>query len=767
MIKEYNRNTATKAVLNEMNKEIKINDYDISDNCIFISILSELIILAGDRSFVLKTNYYDDCTNRNCFMFLVDPNDAMILNGNIKEWVKSHLSLKNIYEISDQQVISVIFVNDDKTVIDGESNPLSLKIRHHESVIDIHVLYENQLYSEAYIRNMLSLFKNHLISSVEMRQSDISVSCEYVDEINRNNACSGLNGYNNILERFGVIVEKYGSKIAVQGKGRTLSYRELDDKANIVARRILEKVKDSNQRNICVYLDRSVEQIIVFLGIIKAGHCYVPFEPSNEEMRLEYVLEDAEIPLIISRDEFSNKIPKKIDVLKIDNIFACGSEESLNIIKKDMLAYANYTSGSTGRPKGVMITHKGVLRLALNKKGYSIDCDDVVMHASPTSFDATTFEVWSTLLNGGTIVVISKEELLNVDLLKVVIDKYKVTAMFITTSLFNKIVDIDVNVFGNLRLLLTGGDIASKDRFKIFKENNKNVDLVHVYGPTENTTFSTYYIVNEIDEENNDIPIGKPIDNSTVYIVDSNDKMVPRYVLGQILVGGYGIAQKYINNKVLTDDRFSEKIMVHDRVYKTGDYGYFDENMDIHFCGRKDRQVKVRGFRIELGDIEWTLLKNQFVKDCVVVLKESEIGKKITLYYVGDIDETEARAFLKANLANYMIPHSIIRLDEIPLNLNGKIFISELKKCNDNDDKGDTKGSIKEIVLKIFKKVLDTNELDVSSNYFDIGLDSLALMTILNDLKKEISEKLDIATLLNNPSIDKLIVFLESEISKL
>lgn len=772
MIKENNRNSnniESYFKVKRITFECEEDKKDFFDELIVSSFICTATLFWRTQKFILETNYYNKNIHTKSKRILFDGTKFVSNKKNeVKDLYKKIIDI-NVSDETIKQCIIFRLVKDEEVIdVNSDYKDFAFNLKIHSNCCEIETIYDSKYFSDMYIDSFLQSFKHILVQLCDDSLTMLSfVTPKIEQEMNHlNNSINGI-GYNNIQERFAEVVSCFSSKIAVEDLGVSLSYQELDEKSNAIANIIQTYIGRSSQKNVCILLNRSIEQVVVFLSVIKSGHCYIPFEPINKEMRLEYILKNADIPIIITKSEFMDTIPDVYleNVLRIDKVYDLLSKtppKDLHTTKKSC-AYANYTSGSTGQPKGVTITHEGILRLALNQKGFKIDSNDVILHSSSTSFDATTFEVWSTLLNGGRIVVISREKLLSIDGIKDVIKRCGITGMFITSSLFNKIVDIDADVFKNLHFVLTGGDVAIKDRFQTFKKRNPEISLVHVYGPTENTTFSTYYVVDEIDYENSDISIGKPIDNSSVYIVDPENNRVPQYVVGQILVGGCGIAKGYINNLQLTDKVFSSDIITNDRIYKTGDYGYFDNKYNIHFCGRKDRQVKVRGFRIELDEIEKILLENKAVKDCTVVVCELESCKKIVLYYVSNLSDKEVRAYLQDKLADYMLPQYIIKLDEIPINFNGKIFFSNLKKKFKMMQREKIK-SMGNLVYKIWSEVLENDDIDIHKNFFELGADSLSLVTVCSRLRKEVSSQIDITILLRYQSIEKLSNYLETNI---
>jgi len=341
----------------------------------------------------------------------------------------------------------------------------------------------------------------------------------------------------------------------------------------------------------------------------------------------------------------------------------------------DGLAYVMYTSGTLGQPKGVMIEHRSILRLVLKTNYISLQASDRILQTGSLAFDASTFEIWGPLLNGGAVCLSQEEDFLNADKLKQLIEQHEITTCWLTASLFNLLVGMNINLFQSLKTVIVGGEKLSVHHVNQVRQAYPSLILKNGYGPTENTTFTTCYTVDSLFEQ--DIPIGRPISNTTVYILDSHHELVPIGVAGEIYTGGDGLARGYWHDSALTKQKFiPHPFEPHQRLYRTGDLGRWLADGSIEFLGRQDEQVKVRGYRIELGEIEHQLLQHEAVKEAVVIAKDLGPDSTELLAYVtlqSDLEINSLRDDIKTVLPEYMMPTYFTQLEKMPLTANGKI----------------------------------------------------------------------------------------------
>ncbi|MEH2351124.1 MAG: amino acid adenylation domain-containing protein [Nostoc sp.] len=534
-------------------------------------------------------------------------------------------------------------------------------------------------------------------------------------------------------------VEQNSNAIAVVYENESLTYRELNDRANQLAHYLQSLgVKKEVLVGICV--ERSLEMIIGILAILKAGGAYIPFDPAYPQERLAYMFQDTGVSLLLIQQQLMGLLPQntaKVICLDTDEeIFSQYSQENLKAdVTPDNLTHIMYTSGSTGIPKGVCIIHRNVVRLAKGTNFASLTPQEVFLQLGPLSFDASTLEIWPCLLNGAKLVLMPSQKP-SLEELGEIIQRHQVNILWLTASLFHLMVDEKLQDLQSVRQLMSGGDVLSVAHVQKVVRELPNCQFINGYGPTENTVFTTCFPVTPESQIEKSIPIGRVIGNTQVYILDSNLQLVPIGVWGEMHVGGNGLARGYWNRPELNQQRFIPNPFGHqdsDRLYKTGDLVRYLPDGNIEFFSRIDNQVKIRGFRIELSEIEVILTQHPQVRDAVVIAREDKPGTKNLAAYVipegKQPTSNELRLFLKQKLPDYMVPSSFTVLEAFPITPNSKVDRRALPvpefEFNDSIGFVSPRTHTEKILLKIWQDVLLLKQVCIHDNFFELGGDSI------------------------------------------
>jgi amino acid adenylation domain-containing protein len=584
--------------------------------------------------------------------------------------------------------------------------------------------------------------------------------------------------HSSIQQLFEAQAGRTPDSLALSYEDKRLTYSELNARANQLAH-YLRSLGVESEDKIGLCLERSPEMVIAMLGILKAGGAYLPLDPQYPTERLAFMIEDASMRVLLTQDSLLGHLPPhEAKVLRMDSdraLFSAHSEENPQCLTRaEQLAYVIYTSGSTGQPKGVCVTHRAVIRLVCDTNYVQLNERDRIAQVSNSSFDAATFEVWGALLLGGQLVGISKEVALSPTEFAAQLEQQGVTTMFLTTALFNQMSRSVPEAFRSMRYLLVGGDAVDPRWAREVLKRGAPGHLLNGYGPTENTTFSVCYEIKEVAEGATNIPIGMPINQTQCYVLDARQRLVPIGVVGELYLGGDGLARDYLKRPGLTAERFvphpfSEK--AGERLYRTGDLVRRRMDGNLEFIGRMDEQVKLRGFRIELGEIEAVLNKHPSIKECAVVAREQDDGDKRLIAYLVSTDEQEAgsseiRAYLAERLPDYMIPSAFVRLEQMPLTANGKLDRRALPAPEDG--RLETGGGyiaprtpLEEVLTNIWAEVLRVEGVSVEANFFELGGHSLLATQVISRIREACQVELPLRTLFESPRVSELAVSIE------
>jgi amino acid adenylation domain-containing protein len=518
---------------------------------------------------------------------------------------------------------------------------------------------------------------------IDMRMLGEEERNELVYEFNRTEREYPRRG--SIQEIFERQAERLGEKVALSEGGRQLTYGELNRRANKVASYLVEKgVGAETFVGIC--LERSIEMVVAMLGVLKAGGAYVPLDPTYPKQRLAYMLEDAKPSVIICQEHLMDVLPGDKEGIKGFNEMweeasRYDGEEVSAEVDSQCLAYVMYTSGSTGKPKGVSIPHRAVVWLVNSLDEVRVNETSIVGHGSNTAFDAATFEIWTTLLRGGQVEVISKQTLIDAVALKEFVEERGIEVLYLTAALFAQVASQEPSAFRRLGCVLYGGEsVDPRWAGEVLKHGGPD-RLLHLMGTTETTVFSSWHVVKEVRADAKRLSMGAAMPNVKYYVLDEEMEPVAMGVAGELYLGGEGEGRGYLNRPDLTAERFIPNPYSEEagrRMYATGDILRMDERGEIEFVRRKDQQVKIRGYRVELGEIEGEVRKHEGVRECVVIVDEGEqTGKRLVCYVVerqrGAVNKEELRARLRKSLPEYMVPAFYEVIEELAIVARKKI----------------------------------------------------------------------------------------------
>jgi amino acid adenylation domain-containing protein len=646
------------------------------------------------------------------------------------------------------------------------------------------LLYNVDLFEPATVRRMLQHFSALLESIVAAPDTAIDLlpilSAEERKQLlyRWNETRTEYPRDSSIKDVFEAQVRRTPERTAIVCGERTLSYAELNQQANRLAHYLLaQSVQPDTMIGVC--MDRSIEALVAIVGIIKAGGAYVPLDPAYPVARLQFMLEDTRAPLVISTSdiEFDTGNVARLD-LDRDDLAHQPADDPVSTAVGSNLAYVIYTSGSTGRPKGTLIENRSVLRLVLNTNYFNFDADQRIAMLAPISFDASTLEIWGGLLHGACCVIFP-ERVPTITALEAFLKVSHIDLLWLTSTLFNTVIDTAPEILGAVGNVMTGGEALSVQHIQKALESLPNTALLNGYGPTESTTFTTTFrIPCRLPDNWRSIPIGRPIANTSVYILNDAMEPAPIGAPGELYIGGDGLSRGYLNLEELTAARFVPNPFdgaENSRLYKTGDLVRYLPDGNIEFISRRDSQIKLRGFRIELGEIDAQLRKSDAVTDVATLLHTSQAGdKRLIAYFVPHTsqvtpDTGELRKFLAARLPAYMIPAVFIPVDFIPLTANGKADRRALPDPDQYLTAPDDSKSLpvtppQTMLAHTWERLLAVTNIGLDDNFFELGGHSLLTIKLIQEIEKATGERLTIADIFENPTIRELAVLLPDDI---
>jgi len=672
------------------------------------------------------------------------------------------------FEIKEVQVFEQTNYNFNITVIPGKE--LAVKFA-----------YNAEVYDKAQVRKL----EGHLLKIAEAITAYPAIKTGEIEILTEEESYQLLRSFNDtkaeypknklIHELFEEQAERTPDNVAAVYEDKKLTYRELNEKANRLARVLREKaiVPDSI---VGIMVERSLEMLVGIMGILKAGGAYLPIDGEYPEDRIEYMLKNSGTEILLVKKQLKDEIKFNGEVISIEELELSDYESSnpKRINKSTDLAYVIYTSGSTGLPKGAMIEHHSVInRLNWMQKAYPLTEADIILQKTTYTFDVSVWELFWWSFQGASVYLLPYKGEKDPEVILDCIEKNKITTMHFVPSMFNVFLQYieqqkSAHRLYGLKQIFCSGEALGPKQVELFRQLTKtvnNIKLVNLYGPTEATVdVSEYECLPEKQTEI--IPIGKPIDNINLYILDRYGKLQPVGVAGELHISGAGLARGYLNKPGLTKEKFVENPFAEgERMYRTGDLARWLPDGNIEYLGRIDHQVKIRGFRIELGEIESIIKKQEGVKEAFVLVRgESSENKYLCAYLVLDkADVQTIKAELVKKLPEYMLPTSYIIIDSIPLTANGKVDRKALQGMQTSDE---TRNKIPprnyhdNTIAQIWKDILNIDEVYIDDDFFDMGGNSINIIQVANRIKEALEIEISLADLMVYKTIRELSEYL-------
>ncbi len=784
------------------NKILLENKNDINKYLSKHSISMECFLLGCYSILLYRTGYYD--------------NESVLINKNNKEYVihvpiKDNTTFLNLLININQKIIGITD-NDKEEIIDkselsyfyycdDSANIADLKDYTCKSCIHLSLIclnHRNDVYFNFNQKGAMTIFMEDRMKKIidvftdnpQIKVKDICI----INEAENKLIYKFIRGFKREIpntcfhQQFETVAKMYPDRTAVIYLDKKITYKELNQKANMVSHYI-NKNYGVTEGLIGIFMERSIEYIIAILGIMKSGNGYVPIDsdtlnPGHENFpikRLQFIINETNMPLIISKSLFELNVNKyNSNILCIDDCdLSQYSKRNLNLnITNSNIAYGIYTSGSTGYPKLTIIEHSSIINLlmSIDKYMYSNikNQNNVIVSVNaPFGFDASVQQLVA-LLRGYSISIIPENVRKSAVRLVKYIKDSKITVFDCTPSQLNLLLKekLLVKCSSDLELILVGGEAISNNMWSLLEDEEK-IMIYNVYGPTECTVDSTFCLINNTVKD--EPHIGRPVDNCSIYILDENYNNVPIGCYGEMYISGYGVARGYYNREELNNIHFLTNKDVYpktDKLYKTGDIAKFLDNGDICYLRRKDDQVKIRSHRIELNEVRTIINKHEKVVDSLVVVNSDSGYKKLIAYLImkedTTLDSIEINRFISQYLPMYMIPNNYVKVSEWPLNKNGKIDKSKLplpsteySQLSESYIAPSTE--LEKNIADIMAKILKINKIGINDNFMTFGGDSLRVMTLLAYIYNIYNVEIDFIEFFVNPTITNLVKLINKQ----
>ncbi|WP_276373759.1 amino acid adenylation domain-containing protein [Archangium gephyra] len=657
----------------------------------------------------------------------------------------------------------------------GGSSRFDLEMNLTDSLQGFHgnIMYNTDLFDEVTVARMATHFQVLLEGIVANPDAPLaSLPLLNPEERQRllvewNSTSTSYPADSSIHSLFSLQASLHPDSLALEFDSERLTYSQLEARSNQLAHH-LRSLGVGPDCFVALFLERSPSLFVSMLAALKAGGAYLPLDTSYPQERLALMLRDARPRLLLTSEALASSLPASdvptvlLDSLSLSSLPSSPPPSSTLPLH---LAYAIYTSGSTGQPKGISIPHRAVVRLVRDTTYHSFSSDERIAQLSNASFDAATFEIWGALLNGGTLVGLPRDVILSPSSLAEQLASKRVSSLFLTTALFNQVAQHAPTAFSHLRSVLFGGERVDPSSVRKVLQHGPPQRLLHVYGPTENTTYSTWHLIEHLPEDASNVPIGIPLSNSTAYVLDASLQPVPVGVPGELYVGGEGLARGYLFQPALTAERFVPhpfSASPGERLYRTGDVVRQLPSGAIDFVGRADTQVKIRGFRIEPGEVEAVLLKHSSVRECVVLAREDSPGdRRLVAYAVPHagltLEASALREYLQQTLPDYMVPSAFVVLEALPINPNGKVDRKALPVPDASQLTSENyvapRDPTEELLASIFAQVLGLPRVGVHEDFFSLGGHSLLATRVTSRIREALQVELPLRALFSSPTV--------------
>ena len=582
------------------------------------------------------------------------------------------------------------------------------------------------------------------------------------------------NNYQCIHTLFEEQVARRGDATALVYLGQEISYLELDQRAQRLAH-YLRALGVGTETIVALLMPRNIEMVVALLAVLKAGGAYLCLDTEYPRHRLAFMLEDSGARIVLTEQSLVERLPLEIDarVVSLDRERDHIAEQETGPIESDVnaehLAYVIYTSGSTGAPKGTGVPHRNIIGYIRGVSYAVFDEQQTFLQHSSISWDALTLELWTPLVQGGRCVLYENRILMPSELQRLV-QENGINTLFLSSALFNNVVDTMPEALAGVPQLLIGGEAVSVAHVRKAMTRWPRMKIVNCYGPSECGVISSCYAINEIpDEHQRSIPIGRPVGDRKVYLLDQRLQRTAIGMSGEICVGGPAVARGYLRRPELTAERFVPDPFNKEaggRLYRTGDLARYLADGNLEFLGRVDQQVKVRGFRIELDEISAMLNRHPGVSKNVVIAREDEPGNKRLVGYVVatggvELKASELRDYLRHELPEYMVPSAIVLLPDLPLNEHGKLDYKALPSPEQMPRLLDEtyvapRNEIEQKIAELWQRLLQVEKVGVNDSFFDLGGHSLLLAGMFRELRQMYDTELSVIDLFRYPTISML-----------